>query len=70
MKMTNLAAGRTGKFGTFKLSSYELRVNGVLVKSGSLDKKTETIVYPTSTKPTSVSFRVVDSAGYTTTATR
>ena len=60
----------SASFGTYELSTYELRVNGVLVKSGSLDKKPETIVYPTSTKPTSVSFRVVDSAGYTTTATR
>ena len=57
-------------FGTYELATYELRVNGVLVKSGSLDKKSETIVYPTTTKPTSVNFRVVDTAGYTTTATR
>ncbi len=53
--------------GTFPLSKYELRVNGVLVKSESY---TNTVEYTTTTKPTSVSFKIIDEGGYTATASK
>lgn len=49
------------------ISTYELRVNGALVKSGTYDG---TVTYITTEKPTSVSFRVVDSLGYVGTASK
>ena len=55
----------TAKAGSKTLSSYELSVNGTMVKSGNLNATGDTIEYETSTKPTSVTFKVVDSAGYT-----
>ena len=58
------------KGSPFNLSSYELRVNGVLIKSGSLGASGDTIVYDTNTKPTSISFKVTDAGGYTATASR
>ncbi len=60
----------TGKFGTFKLSSYELRVNGTLVKSGGMAEESGTVTYETSTEPKNISFKVVDVGGYTTTTTK
>lgn len=57
-------------FGTYSLATYELRVNGVLVKSGALASSSDSVTYTTTTKPTSISFKVTDSAGYTTTVTR
>ena len=56
--------------GTFKLSTYELRVNGTLVKSGSINEKGGTITYETTTEPKNMSFKVVDVGGYTATATK
>ena len=56
--------------GTFNLSTYELRVNGVLIKSGSLSASGDTIIYDTNTKPTSISFKVTDTGGYTATASK
>jgi len=58
------------KFGTFQLSSYELRVNGALVKSGSLSAKSDTITYTTTSKPTSISFKITDVGGYTASMSR
>lgn len=55
-----------GSDGTYAISSYELRVNGVLVRSGS----GSSTVYTTSTKPTSISFKVTDIRGYTDTASQ
>ena len=60
----------TAAFGTFKLSSYELRVNGTLVKSGSMSAEGGTITYETTTEPKNISFRITDVGGYVTTATR
>ena len=60
----------TGKFGTFKLSSYELRVNGTLVKSGGMAEESGTVTYETTTEPKSISFKVVDVGGYITTTTK
>ena len=57
-------------FGTFKLSSYELRVNGVLVKSGALGASSDTITYETTVEPKNISFRVTDAGGYVTTASK
>jgi len=54
---------------TFGLNSYTLIVNGQTVKSGGLSASGEIVEYSTSTKPTSVSFKVEDEAGYVTTAT-
>lgn len=53
--------------GTFTLSKYELRVNGVLVQSNPYTGKVE---YTTTTKPTSVSFKIIDEGGYTTTVSK
>ncbi len=55
--------------GTYSLSSYELYVNGSLVKSGDLNGDGDTVKYTATTKPTSISFKVKDQAGYVTTAT-
>ncbi len=53
--------------GTFSLSTYELRVNGVLVKSGSIGNN-ENIKYDTTVEPTSITFKVTDTRGYTDTS--
>ena len=60
----------SAKFGTFKLSTYELRVNGALVKSGGLGAESGQVVYETTTEPKNINFKVVDVGGYTTTANR
>ena len=60
----------SASFGTFKLSTYELRVNGTLVKSGSLGASSDTITYETTVEPKNISFRVVDAGGYVTTASK
>ena len=58
------------QFGTFELAKYTLVVNGQTVKSGPCAARScSPEVPPTTTKPTSISFKVEDKAGYTTTAT-
>ena len=59
----------TATFGTFELSSYTLIVDGQTVKSGGLNPSSDTVEYTTTTKPTSVSFKIEDKAGYVYTAT-
>ena len=60
----------SAKFGTFKLSTYELRVNGVLVKNGGMGAESGQVVYETTTEPKNINFKVVDVGGYTTTSTK
>ena len=58
------------KFGTYSLSTYEVRVNGVLICSNSLPASGKNVTCTAAVKPTSISIKVTDSAGYTTTVTR
>ena len=51
-------------FGRYNLSTYELYVNGTLVKSGQLNASEQTITHSGDGEPKSVTFKVKDVAGY------
>lgn len=58
----------TAEFGTYELSTYELIVNGTTVKSGNLNASSDKIMYETESTPKSISFKIIDKAGYSYTA--
>ena len=57
-------------FGRYNLSTYELYVNGALVRSGQLNASEQTITYDGTGDPKSVTFKVKDVAGYTASDSR